>query len=154
MIEYFSSNMWQLWLAVTLLCLVVELMSGDLFVACFAFGAFITIFAAALGVPVVWQVVIFAVVSVLSLFLIRPALLKRLHKNADPRVSNVDAIIGRTGRVSEAIEAGAFGRVALDGDDWKARHVNGDAVEKGAIVRIIGIKGIIVTVERAETENN
>ena len=53
MIEYFSSNMWQLWLAVTLLCLVVELMSGDLFVACFAFGAFITIFAAALGVPVV-----------------------------------------------------------------------------------------------------
>ena len=32
MIEYFSAHLWQLWLLVSLLCLIIELTSGDLYV--------------------------------------------------------------------------------------------------------------------------
>ena len=63
-------------------------------------------------------------------------------------MSNADAIIGRTGRVSAAIEAGGYGRVAIDGDDWKAQSADGSQVEKDAWVKVIGRDSIIITVEK------
>ena len=66
------------------------------------------------------QIILFAVVSVLCLLFVRPVALRYLHRKKGDKVSNADAIIGRIGRVSEAIEADGFGRVAIDGDDWSA----------------------------------
>jgi membrane protein implicated in regulation of membrane protease activity len=74
---------------------------------------------------------------------------KYLHKNADERVSNADALMGRIGRVSETIEAEGYGRVAIDGDDWKAVSANGGRIEKGANVKVVGRDSIIITVEPA-----
>ena len=52
------------------------------------------------------QIITFAVISVLSLLLVRPTLLRKLHKPNRERLSNAEAMIGQQGRVSEAIEAG------------------------------------------------
>ncbi|MBR7066462.1 MAG: NfeD family protein, partial [Prevotella sp.] len=52
------------------------------------------------------------------------------------------------GRVSAAIEAGGYGRVAIDGDDWKAQSADGSQVEKDAWVKVIGRDSIIITVEK------
>jgi membrane protein implicated in regulation of membrane protease activity len=38
------------------------------------------------------------------------------------------------------------GRVAIDGDDWKAVSVDGSVIEKGQSVEIIKLDSIIVTV--------
>ena len=59
---------------------------------------------------------------------------------------NADAIIGRTGSVSQAIAANGYGRVALDGDDWKAQSADGQPIAAGTRVRIVGRESIIVTV--------
>lgn len=66
------------------------------------------------------QVVVWAICSMLSIWLVRPHLLKSLHKGGEDRRSNADALAGQIGEVTEMIPAGGYGRVKLDGDDWKA----------------------------------
>ncbi len=47
--------------------------------------------------------------------MVRPIALKYLHQGTDKRLSNVDALIGREGKVTDTIEAGGYGRVKIDG---------------------------------------
>ena len=148
MIEYFVSNMWQMWVIIAVICLILELMNGDFFIMCFAIGGVCSSIAAAVGGNIYVQLAVFAITSVLSLFFVRPAALRYLHKNEDSRVSNADALIGQTGRVSEPIVADGFGRVAIDGDDWKALSIDGQPIEKDARVRVVSRESIIITVER------
>ena len=147
MIEYFASNMWQMWVIIAVICLILELMNGDFFIMCFAIGGVCSSIAAAVGGNIYVQLAVFAITSVLSLFFVRPAALRYLHKNEDTRVSNADALIGQTGRVSEPIVAGGFGRVSIDGDDWRALSVDGQPIEKDARVRVVSRESIIITVE-------
>ncbi|MBP3229351.1 MAG: NfeD family protein [Prevotella sp.] len=149
MIDYFASHLWQLWALVSFICLILELTNGDFFIMCFAIGGVCAAIASALGVGFYGGLLVFAICSVLSLWLVRPTALKYLHKNADERVSNADALMGRIGRVSETIEAEGYGRVAIDGDDWKAVSANGGRIEKGANVKVVGRDSIIITVEPA-----
>ena len=147
MIEYFTSNLWLIWIIISIVCLILELSSGDFFILCFAIGAAVSAIIAGCGASLTWQIIFFAVVSALSLLLVRPALLKKLHKPHKERLSNAEAMIGQEGRVSETIEAGGYGRVAIDGDDWKARSADGSAISKDTRVRVTKMDSIIVTVE-------
>ena len=150
MIEYFTSNQWLIWVIISIVCLILELSSGDFFILCFAIGAAVAAIIAGCGLSPTWQIILFAVVSILSLLLVRPALIKKLHKPHRERLSNAEAMIGQEGRVSEAIEAGGYGRVAIDGDDWKALSADGSAIEKNTRVRVIKMDSIILTVEPVE----
>lgn len=147
MIEYFTSNLWLIWVIISIVCLILELSSGDFFITCFAIGAAVSAIIAGCGFSLTWQIIIFAVVSALSLLLVRPALLKKLHKPNRERLSNAEAMIGQEGRVSETIEADGYGRVAIDGDDWKARSADGSAINKDTRVRVTKMESIIVIVE-------
>lgn len=149
MIDYLSSNPWLIWILISMACLILELGSGDLFLMCFAIGALGGSLAAALGGGVILQIIVMAICSLLSVYFIRPIALKYLHKSDENRVSNADALIGREGRVSQAIEAGGFGRVAIDGDDWKAVSEDGQHIEKNANVIVVGRESIIITVRKA-----
>lgn len=147
MIDYFINHIWQAWLLLSLLCLILELTNGDLYVLCFAIGGVFASVASLFIDSIIAQIIVFAVFTLLSLAFVRPVALRWLHKGEDRRLSNADALIGRIGRVSETIEAGGFGRVAIDGDDWKAQSADGQAVAVGAKVRVTAIDSIIITVE-------
>lgn len=147
MIQYFTSNLWLIWIIISIVCLILELSSGDFFILCFAIGAAVSAIVAGCGASITWQIIIFAIISALSLLLLRPTLLKKLHKPNRERLSNAEAMVGQEGRVSEDIITGGFGRVAIDGDDWKARSLDGSAIAQGARVRVVKIDSIIVTVE-------
>lgn len=149
MIDYFAANLWQLWVLVTVVCLILELTSGDLFILCFSIGALVTAVLSAFGLGFYGQLAVFVVASVLSLLFVRPSLVRRLHGRKKERLSNADALIGRIGRVSEAIEQSGYGRVAIDGDDWKAVSSDGTYVPMGQNVRVVGRESIIITVEKA-----
>ena len=146
MIEYISQNLWQLWAAVAFICLILELTSGDFFIMCFAIGAAVTA-AVAPFTSFYVQLAVLAVVSVVCLFTVRPVALRWFHKNDPNRVSNADALLGREGRVNEAIEADGFGRVAIDGDVWKAKSTNKAAIPVGKNVKVVARESTIITVE-------
>ena len=146
MIDYFAANLWQFWSLVVIVCLILELTSGDFFILCFSIGALVTAVFSAFGIGFYGQLIVFVLASLLSLLFVRPRLAKAIHGKRRERLSNADALMGRIGRVSEAIERGGYGRVAIDGDDWKAVSADGEYIPLGQNVRVVGRESIIITV--------
>ena len=147
MIEYLAQHLWQMWAAVAVVCLILELTAGDFFIICFSIGAFFAAIAAALGAGIYIQLLTFAVFTLISLFWVRPFAQRYLHKGEDNRVSNADALLGRQGRVVETVKADGFGRVQIDGDIWKTVTNETADIPEGTNVRVVGRESTIITVE-------
>ena len=147
MIEYFFANMWQIWAIVAVVCLILELSSGDFFIICFSIGAVFAVIGAAVGLNIYWQLALFAIFSLLSVLFVRPVALRYLHKNEPNKPSNADALLGRTGRVTEAIKPEQNGYVKIDGDMWRAVSTSPIEIPAGTTVRVVGRKSTIITVE-------
>lgn len=147
MIEYLAQHLWQMWAAVAVVCLILELTAGDFFIICFSIGAFFAAIAAALGAGIYIQLLTFAFFTLISLFWVRPFAQRYLHKGEDNRVSNADALLGRQGRVVETVKADGFGRVQIDGDIWKTVTNETTDIPEGTNVRVVGRESTIITVE-------
>lgn len=150
MIHYLAENMWLLWLCLTMMLLIFELSSGDFYLTCFALGAALGMFTSLLQAPVWLQVLVFALSAIASIWFLRPVLLKVLHPKGHGRLSNADALIGRVGEVSQAIPPHGYGRVKIDGDDWKSLSSDNALLSVGERVRVIGRDSVILTVERVD----
>jgi membrane protein implicated in regulation of membrane protease activity len=139
---------YQIWLIVAIVLIIIEICTAAFGSICFAIGAGIAALAAGLGAGLTWQIVIFAVVSLLTFIFLRPFVLKFMDSKSKDVKTNADALVGRKAVVSERIDASQqTGRVAVDGDDWKAVTADGSIVEKGAAVEIIKLDSIILTVK-------
>jgi membrane protein implicated in regulation of membrane protease activity len=152
MIEYIGQNLWLFWVIVTCVCLILELSSGDFFVTCFAIGGLFAIIASVSGLPFWAQVLIWAVFSMLSIWLIRPRLLRRFHSKDHERSSNADALIGRVGTVIEPITPQESGYVQVDGDQWKAVSECGEIFRRGEKAKIVSRDSIIVKVRKCNAD--
>ena len=141
-------QVYQIWLIIAILLVIFEICSATFGAICFAIGAGFSALAAGLGANVTWQIIIFAVISLLTFVFLRPFMMKFLDRRSKDTKTNAEAIIGRTGIVSERIDAGQHtGRVAIDGDDWKAVSEDGSVIEKGTPVVIVKMDSIIVPVK-------
>ena len=75
-------------------------------------------------------------------------MMKFLDRKSKDVKTNADALVGRRAVVSERIDAAQHtGRVAVDGDDWKAIAADGSVIEKGTEVEIVKLGSIILTVK-------
>ena len=140
---------YQIWLIVAIVLVIIEICTAAFGSICFAIGAGFSALAAGLGAGLTWQIVIFAVVSLLTFIFLRPFILKFMDRKSKDVKTNADALVGRKAVVSERIDASQLtGRVAVDGDDWKAVSENGDIIEKGTMVEIVKLDSIILTVKQ------
>lgn len=146
MLEYFTTNLWLLWLITSIVLMSLELTSGDFYIICFAFGAMASIFVALIGLPFWVQVLVMVCASLLCLFFVRPSLVKRIHGSANERKSNVDALIGKRGTVIETIPAGGHGYVKIDGDEWRSLSADGQEIPADTTVEVKSRDSIILTV--------
>lgn len=138
-----------IWLIVAIVLVIFEIMSATFGAICFAIGAGFSALAAGLGANLTWQIVIFAIVSLLTFIFLRPFMMKFLDRKSKDVKTNADALVGRRAVVSERIDAAQHsGRVAVDGDDWKAVTADGSVIEKGTEVEIVKLDSIILTVKR------
>lgn len=144
---YMGENMWQVWLIIAFVTLILEIFTTSFFIACFTVGAVCAMIATLFG-NVYTQITVFTIASAISIFLIRPFVMRYMEKDKSWRPSNIDALIGRTGVVSEEIGKHGFGRVQVDGDYWKAESENGEAILVGEKVEIIEIDSIIIKVRK------
>lgn len=143
-------TIWQIWLLIAAVFVVIEIFTIGFAVACFSVGCVFGAILAAFDLSLTWQIVAFAIGTFLAFVLIRPVVMKYLDKKTnDTHVkTNMDSIIGKTAVVTERIEEGGYGRVKIDGDDWKAQTVNGLAAEVGEKVQIVSYESIILTVKK------
>lgn len=148
MIDYLSSNLWLVWTLICILALILEVSSGTFYLMCFAVGAACSIITSLFPTPLWVQVLVFAVASAVCVFCVRPFVVKYVHPGHDNRVSNADALIGRTGTVIEPITPEKAGYVKVDGDEWRAVTDDGEIIPKGEEVVIRKRDSIIVTVTK------
>ena len=140
---------YQIWLIAAIVLVIIELLTAGFGVICFAIGALFSALAAYLDLGLLWQLLIFAVTSVLTFIFLRPILIKLLERKSKDVKTNADALIGKAALVSETIDATQnTGRVAVDGDDWKAVSADGSIINKGEKVKIVSRDSIILTVKK------
>ena len=107
----------------------------------FAVGSLAAMLAAVLGVQLWLQITLFLVVSVGLLV----ATLPLVKKFVIPRQkkTNVDAVIGTRGYVTEAVDnLSAAGQVKLGGMYWTARSEDGHRIPEGTLVEVTRIEGV------------
>jgi membrane protein implicated in regulation of membrane protease activity len=139
---------YQIWLIVAIILVIIEICTAGFGSICFAIGAAFSALAAGLGLGVTWQIIIFAAVSLLTFIFLRPIAMRFLDRKSKDVKTNADALVGRKGIVSERIDSTQHtGRVAIDGDDWKAVSANGSVIEKGVEVEVVKRDSIILTVK-------
>jgi membrane protein implicated in regulation of membrane protease activity len=139
---------WVIWLIVSVGLMLAEIFSLDLVLIMFAAGALAASGAAAFGLPVLAQAVLFALVSVLALVVARPFAQRRLHVSGDTASTGIDAIRGSTGLVLQRVDEHS-GLVKIGGEEWTARAYDATQVlEPGQKVQVIDIKGATALVWR------
>ncbi len=141
---------WQIWLLVAAVFVIIEIFTSGFAVACFSVGCVFSAILAACDLSVTWQVVAFAIGTFLAFIFIRPFVMKIIDKKTNDNniKTNMDNIIGKTAVVTERIEEGGYGRVKIDGDDWKARTDDGTTVDVGERVQILSYESIVLTVKK------
>lgn len=140
---------WSIWLIVAVAFVILEIFTAGFAVMCFSFGAIAASIVSACGGEPVWQILAFAIFTALAFIFVRPLVLRFFHKNENEVKTNADALIGRKVRVCERIDASVnSGRVALDGDEWKAIAEDGSVIEVGQMVEITKRDSIILTVKQ------
>ena len=143
---------WLFWIGGALLLVVIETVTADLTFLMIAGGALGGGLTSFLGGPLWAQVVVFACVSTLLLFAVRPWAKRRLAATTPQMKTNVDALIGRSATTITAVDDGG-GRVRLGGEEWSARLapvVQGmTRLEAGASVIVTEIDGAVAVVAPA-----
>ena len=143
---------WLFWIGGALLLVVIETVTADLTFLMIAGGALGGGLTSFLGGPLWAQVVVFACVSTLLLFAVRPWAKRRLAATTPQMKTNVDALIGRSATTITAVDDGG-GRVRLGGEEWSARLapvVHGTTrLEAGASVIVTEFDGAVAVVAPA-----
>lgn len=138
-----------LWLGGVVLFGAVEAATAGLVSIWFAAGAVAGLIAAWLGAGVAVQVVLFAVVSAAALAVTRPLVRRYAAGKAVP--TNLDRVLGDTGRVTETIDnARSAGAVYVDGKTWTARSDDGAVIPQGTTVKILRMEGVKLFVRKIE----
>lgn len=145
MIEGFDFH-WT-WLALGLVLAVLEMAIPGVFLIWMAAAALITgLFAWVMPIGVPFQIVLFAGLSILGVFLGRRYIADNPVIEADPMMNRRgDRVVGETVVVTQAIEGGQ-GRVKLGDSEWLARGADASV---GTRLRVIGHDGVVLVVEPA-----
>lgn len=141
---------WGWWVLGALVLLGVEALTLDLLFASLAVGAVAGAVVAALGFPVLAQILVAVGAALLTLLLVRPAALRLLHTEGTE--TNIDALIGAGALVVERVD-GRGGRVKIGGEVWSARVSQpGTEYMAGADLVVVSIDGATAIVNAPATE--
>lgn len=141
-------EIWHIWLMVAIVFFTLEIFIPSFIVINFGVGALFATLIAAAGGSLQWQLFFFSIFTLASFFSIRPILKKWAYKRSDKVETNVNAMIGRTGIVTEKIDAAKnTGLVKIDGDIWQAITADGGVIGPGTIVQVVKLDSIILTVK-------
>lgn len=146
-ISVLGNNLPWVWVAVTIICIVVETLTMSLTTIWFAIGAFVMVFVAFTPLPFVAQLFIFVVISLLLLIFTRPIVQKKF--NQKKIATNYERIIGQIALVTKKITATEKGTIKINGMEWTA-SVNEDIVlEEGSNCVIENIEGVTAYVKKS-----
>jgi membrane protein implicated in regulation of membrane protease activity len=132
---------WVLWLVLAVVLGVAEIATLTAALGLLGGAALVAALAAAAGLPVVLQLLAFAVASAAGLVLVRPIAKRHMLTAGSERRFGVDALVGRNAQVVAEV-SGNGGRIRIDGDEWTARPFDDSLViPAGTTVHVMEIRG-------------
>ena len=135
-----------IWLIALVVLVIGEGITVGLTFIWFAVGALGGLITAVLGGPIWLQIVVFLVLSGLSLALIRPFAARFLRTSRT--ATNADRVIGKTAVVTEDIDnVEGKGQVNVSCQIWSARSEHSVVIPSGTEVRVLRIEGVKLFVE-------
>lgn len=147
MLTISSTALTVIWIVLLVLFLILEGVTVQLVSAWFALGALCALLANLCGVGVVWQVVLFLVVSAICLIATRP-LVKKMTATKIQK-TNADRCIGAEAVVLEEINnLKSTGLVKAMGNTWTARSEDGSVIPKDAVVIVRKMEGVKLIVSQ------
>lgn len=137
----------QIWILIGIVLIIAELFTPGFFLSSLGIGAIAAGLVSFLSESTIVQLLVFALVTAASLFILRPLLL-RISKDGKEK-SGIDALIAEEGIVIEEIDnIEGKGRVKVKGQEWKARCADGKNIAKGDVIIVTGIEGVTLSVTR------
>lgn len=144
-----SISMSTFWLIVAIIFGVGELMTTSLTLVWFSIGALAVMLLSIFIESVLWQIIVFAIISITLLVVATKYLVDR-----DKRVkynTNLQGIISQKAVVINDIEPYGSGLVKLNGEEWTAVSKDEVKIEKGKIVEVIEIEGVKLIVKEVDS---
>lgn len=138
------------WLVILLVCIFAEIHT-QAFVAVFiAVGAIVAFFLALASVPFAVEAVVFVVVTALTLFILRPSVMRRFARTevVDLTIPAPSSLANMIGFVQDAVgDEGHPGRVKIKGESWRAVTERPTPIANGARVVVTKAYGTTLWVE-------
>ena len=133
--------MWIIWLAIFVLAIVIESLSADLVTIWFALGGMIALIISFIpGVSWWIELIVFMVISVVTLLCLRPVATRLLKRNIVN--SNIDEMIHKKGKMIKACDEINHGEVKINGVVWTA--ISSDehqTIKEGSVVEVLAVDG-------------
>lgn len=134
------------WIVIAVIFAVIEGFTMGLTTIWFTVGGVGACIVALAGGPLLLQVIVFLLVSIILLYFTRPLAEKRLKIGHEK--NNIDLIIGKEVLVTEDIRPFSAGQVKLNGQIWTAVGSTNDlSMEKGEQAKVVKIEGVKLVVE-------
>lgn len=134
--------MWQIWLVIAGVCLIVEIMTVGFLIFWLSIGALLAMIVSFFTNNLIIQMAVFVISSTILIFATKPFVKKFAHNNNNAK-TNVYSNIGKVGVVTQDIDSiQAIGQIKVDGEVWSAVGVNDIKIPKGTEVEIQEIKGV------------
>ncbi|MBN2638660.1 MAG: NfeD family protein [Bacteroidales bacterium] len=141
-------EIYQILIILGMLFLIIEIFLTGFFAGSVAIGFFASAIGAYLGLSTNWQILIFSVGTLVAFFTIRPVVNKYGYKTSKHVKTNMESLPGRKAKVVEAISTEEeTGRVAIDGDVWKARTEDGSDIPVNTTVEVVRTESIVLIVK-------
>ena len=144
-IQVLGDNLPWVWVAVTIICVVIESLTLALTTIWFGISAFVMVFLAFTPLPFVAQLFIFVVLAMVLLIFTRPVVKKKLSQKQI--ATNYERIIGQIAVVTKKITALDKGSVKINGMEWTAAVKEDITLEKGSKCIIEEIAGVTAYVK-------
>jgi membrane protein implicated in regulation of membrane protease activity len=130
---------WHWWAGAAIVLFILEIFVPGFFLVCLGIGCIGASLAAGLGFGVAVQLAFFSVCALVAFFTVRPVLMKRMWNAPDVK-TNVEALVGQRGRVTQDFEPGLrLGRVSAAGDDWRAESLSDRPLRTGDLVEVVRV---------------
>lgn len=137
-----------IWMITAALMILLELLTfGNLITIWFFFGSIAALITTFLTDLVVVQVLVFTIVTILSLVLVRP-MAQRILLRENPIATNADRVIGKELVLEKAITQETWGQVSYSGTLWSCVSENNQVIKSGEKVEVVRIDGVKLVVKK------
>ena len=145
-ISVLRDNLPWFWVAVTIICVVIESLTLALTTIWFGISAFVMVFLAFTPLPFPAQLFIFVALAMVLLIFTRPVVKQKI--NQKKIATNYERIIGQIAVVTKKITALEKGSVKINGMEWTAAVKEDIVLEEGSKCIVEEIAGVTAYVKQ------